>query len=506
MMEGTAGVVSAPFFSPDSRWIAFAANGTLNKLAVSGGTPIKICTLPLGDDALGFIGGTWAADERIIFAPAFNSGLWEVAASGGTPRLLLGTDVAKDLVAATHPQVLPNGKGILFTSVPGKARTAEDENIAVLERGATEPRVLIEGGSHGVYLPTGQIVYGHGGKLFAVGFDLARLTVIGSAVPVVEGVHVAPPDALYSVSRNGTLVFVPAMKVDKPRLFLLDRKGNRRSITDGTNVPEALAISPDGKTVVARVTAANDDLWTFDINRGSALRLTFEPGDEIYPQWTPDGTRIAYGTRTGTIYWRPADGSGQREELSRGEFARYPSSFSPDGKWLAIVENTATRNRDIWILPIGGGDRQPIAFETTDADEWSPKFSPNGRWIAYVSNESGTTEIYVKPFSGSGGRRRITSDGGQLPIWSRDGRELFFVKAGALMSVGINDDGNTSTTEHVVIEKNAIGDELCSAAQGYDIMPDGQHFLMCLVPPSATPPHYAVIVNWFEEVKRRTMQ
>lgn len=504
IMDGTDDV-AAPFFSPDSKWIAFASNGTLNKLpVVGGGSPVSICTLPVGDDALGFIGGTWAADGRIIFVPGFNAGLWEVPAGGGTPKLVLATD-ASNRVAATHPQVLPNGKGVLFTSVPGTAGTEDDENISILEPKASKPRVLIQGGSNGLYLPTGHLVYGHAGKLFAIRFNLARLAVVGTAVPVVQAIQKAPPDALYSVSENGTLIFVPAMKVDNRRLFLVDRKGNRRPITDGSNLPEALSVSPDGKTVVARVIAANDDLWTFDINRGTASRLTFEPGDEIYPVWTPDGKRIAYGTRTGSIYWRPADGSGQREELSHGNFPRYPSSFSPDGKWLAIVENTP-RGRDIWILPIGGLDRKPVAFATTEADEWAPKFSPNGRLIAYVSNESGTIEIYVKSFSGPGGRRRITSNGGQVPVWSRNGRELFFVRDGALMSVGMDANGAPSTAEHVVISADALADQLYSKASMYDVMPDGQHFVMSLVPTATLPPHYELVTNWFEEVKRLTAQ
>jgi serine/threonine protein kinase/Tol biopolymer transport system component len=503
ILDGSAGA-AGPFFSPDSRWIAFAANHTLKKVPVSGGSPTKICNVIVTDDSLGFLGGAWSPDGRIVFVPGFNSGLWEVPATGGTPKLLLATDVSKDRVAVTHPQVLPDGKGILFTSVPNKARDWDDERIAVLEPGASEPRIVVQGGSNARYLPTGHLVYGHAGSLVAVRFNLARLAVEGTAVPVVRSVHPGFPDPLYSVSENGTLIYVPWMKVANPRLFVMDRKGNRRAITDGSENPEDLAVSPDGKTIVARVVAANDDLWTFDTIRGTPLRLTFEPGDEIYPQWTPDGKRIAYGTRTGTIYWRRADGSGQREELSKGKFPRYPSSFSPDGKWLAIVEATINRGRDIWIIPIGGGDRKPIPFETTDADEWSPKFSSDGRFIAYVSNESGTTEIYIRPFGGSGGRRRITSSGGLLPVWSRTGRELFFVRGATLMSVGIDANGNASTSEHLVLDTAATGDVLDSKATVYDVMPDGQHFVISLAPPSTTPPYYELIVNWFEEVNRLT--
>ena len=179
-----------------------------------------------------------------------------------------------------------------------------------------------------------------------------------------------------------------------PRLALVDRKGSVRPITDGSGYPQEFSLSPDGRSVAADVVAVNNDVWTYDVAHGTPLRLTFEPGDEVFPQWTADGTRIAFGTRTGKMFWKLADGTGEREEISRGEYPRYPGSFSPDGKMLAFVEIHPSRQRDIWLMPLNG-DRRAQPFQTTDADEWAPKFSPDGHRVAYASNETGRDEVYV---------------------------------------------------------------------------------------------------------------
>ena len=518
LLAGTEDGVG-PFFSPDSQWVAFAAAGSLKKIPLSGGAPVEICNLSTVQGGTnGFFGGDWGANGRILFIPNFNGGMWTVSADGGKPELLLKTDFDKDRVAYTDPQFLPGNKGVLFTLVPGKARIADDDDIAVLEPGATEPRILVHGGQNPRYLPTGHLVYGHGGSLLAVTFDLSRLAVTGMAVPALEGVEGGIAGVLYSVSDSGILVYQQQQPLAKSKLVRIDRRGKFQPLTDAVDLPQDLAVSPDGRAVAARVVATNDDIWIFDLARGAPLRLTFEPGDEVSPQWSPDGSRVAYGTRIGKLFWKSVDGSGQREELTRGDSPRYPSSFSPDGKWLAFVEENPSRRRDIWILPLAG-DRTPQSFQATEADEWSPKFSPDGRWIAYVSNESGHDEIYLRPFgsnagvpgepaSGSlgwsqGGRRRITSNGGGWPIWARNGKELFFRNGPKLMSVTMDGQGNPLGSEHVVMDTSNLGGfEVAPDGPLYDVVPDGQSFVMSLKTPYSALTHYNVIVNWFEELKR----
>ncbi|HSA93836.1 MAG TPA: protein kinase [Terriglobales bacterium] len=495
-----------PFFSPDSLWIGFNSGNTLKKVPVSGGSPVAICTLPgaFAGGGTGFIGGAWGPDNTIVFIPQFNAGIWTVSAGGGTPRLLLKTDAQKDRIAYLFPQILPDNKGILFTSAPARAMKADEEDIAVLEPGAAEPRILIRGGNNGRYVRTGHLLYARGGALLAVPFDLSRLAVTGTPVSVTGGLETdAVGHSMYSVSADGMLVYEPRSGLKGgPRLAMVDRKGEVRLITDGSDHPLEFSLSPDGRSVVAAVIAVNNDLWTYDVAHGTPLRLTFKPGDEIFPQWTPDGTRVAFGTRVGKIFWKSADGSGEPKEISAGEYPRYPGSFSPDGKTLAFVEIHPSRQRDIWLMPLDG-DRKAQPFQTTDADEWAPKFSPDGRWLAYVSNETGRDEVYVRPVGSPGGRKRISTEGGTWPAWARNGRELFFLKGDKLAAVTLDVQGSPVGREHVVLDAPKFGDlQFQADPPFYDVMPDGEHFVMLLNPQYPSPTHYNIVVHWFEELKQ----
>ena len=242
---------------------------------------------------------------------------------------MLRTDEEKDRIAYTDPHLLPQNKGILFTLVLSQTIRAEDQKVAVLESGATEPRILIEGGSHAQYLPTGHLIYVRAGALLSVPFDVGRLALNGTPTSVIENIEVGLwGNSTYSVSENGTLVYEPRSAVKTGRMLVaVDRKGSIRPITERRNTSNEFSISPNGRYVAARVIAANDDLWTYETANGTPLRLTFEPPDEIFPQWTSDAARIAFGTRTGRMFWKLADGTGKREEISHGEYARYPVPF-----------------------------------------------------------------------------------------------------------------------------------------------------------------------------------
>ena len=248
--------------------------------------------------------------------------------------------------------------------------------------------------------------------------------------------------------------------------------------------------------------AVNNDIWIYDIADGTSNRLTFEPGDEGFPQWTPDGRRIAFGTRIGRMFWKSSDGSGQREEFPAGEFPRFPSSFSPDGKTLAFVEGHPSTKSDIWLMPLDG-DRKPQPFLNTDRDEKAPKFSPDGRWLAYVSDEAGHDEIYIRPIGAEGARKRISTGGGSWPTWNRNGRELFFLRGDKLAAVALDAEMNRVGQERVILDAPKFENLQFQADNAYyDVMPDGEHFVMLLTPKYPSPTHYNVVVNWFEELKR----
>jgi Tol biopolymer transport system component len=283
---------------------------------------------------------------------------------------------------------------------------------------------------------------------------------------------------------------------------MVDRRGEVRPIAARGNYSE-LSISPDGRSLATRVFAVNDDIWTYDIASGAPLRLTFEPLDEIFPRWTADGKRIAFGTRTGTIFWQSSDGAGQRETLTHGEYPRYPVSFSRDGKSLAFVEIHPSRRRDIWLMRLDG-DRQPQPLLTTDADESDAKISPDGQWLAYLSNETGRDELFLRPMGSHGGRKQLSSEGGTAPTWAPNGRELFFVEGDQLAAVTLDGQGNPVGRERVLFRAPTFEDlQFDSENPIYDVMPDGQHFVLLLSPRLSLPKHYDVVLNWFEELKGR---
>ncbi len=498
-IDGTQDARTA-FFSPDSRWIAFANARELQKVAVSGGSPITICTL----SSTGFYGGDWSPDDTIVFVPDYNAGLWTVPARGGTPRPLLETDPEHDRVVYVDPEVLPDGQGVLFTMASGRAIVAQDQDIAVLRPGAHEPQVLVRGGSNARYLPAGQIVYVRAGALLSVGFDLSTLAVTGTPIAVMDGLgRTWSGDANYAVSDNGTLVYEADSGITPGSLLAVaDRKGRVRPISTRANLGE-FSISPNGRSIAARLFAINDDIWIYNVATGTPVRLTAEPRDEIFPTWTSDAVRIAFGTRTGKIFWEPADGSEPREQLSQGDYPRYPASFSPDGKSMAFVEIHPSRQRDIWTMALDG-DRRARPLLTSDADEWGPRFSPDGHWLAYVSNETGRDEIFIRPVGSAGGRKRLSSEGGVAPTWAPSGRELFFIEADTLCVVDLDSDGNPIGRDRVLMTVPTFeGLEFDPETSGYDVMPDGEHFVFNLGPPPSAPTHYNVVLNWFEELRTR---
>ncbi len=499
-IDGTDGATTA-FFSPDSEWIAFDKGSALQKTAVSGGSPVTICTL----SGTGFFGGDWGADNTIVFVPDYNGGLWTVSANGGTPQPLLKTDGEKDRVSLSDPQFLPGGKGVLFTMASGHAVTADEQDVAILDPNETEPRILIRGASHPRYLSTGHVVYVHGGALLAVAFDRSKLAVTGTPVSVVEGLGKTwSGDTDYSISDNGTLVYQADAGLKTGSLFVLvDRKGNVQPMSIRRGNYSEFSLSPSGRSIVTRVFAVNDDIWTYDVASGAPLRFTFEPLDEIFPQWTADETRIAFGTRTGTIFWKSADGSGPREELTHGAYPRYPTSFSRDGKRMAFVEIHPSRRGDIWLMPLDG-DRQPEPLLATDANERDARFSPDGQWLAYVSDETGRDEVFIRPLATRGGRKQLSSDGGTMPAWSANGRELFFARGAQVAVVTLDGQGNPVGRDRVLFPVPRFEDlEFDSENPLYDVMPDGEHFVFPLEQ-SSSPTHYNIVLNWFEELKAKS--
>jgi serine/threonine protein kinase/Tol biopolymer transport system component len=498
-IAGTEGA-TRPFFSPDGQWIGFVANGKLKKVAATGGAPVTL------SDAPNFFGATWGPNDTIVFSPRFESGLWQVTASGGTVQPLTTPDQKRGEVGHQWPEFLPGGNAVLLTVALETAPTWDDSLIEVQLLNTGERRVLIQGGTNPHYLATGHLVYIRAGTLMAAPFDLKGLDVTGPAVPVLEGVAEGYTGlGQFSVSRLGSLAYIPGT-IEGNQLVWMDRNGSNQTLPAPSRNYIQPRLSPDGRKIAIRIAQLNCDTMVYDIARGSLTRLTLD-GDNHSPVWTPDGKRITYASRKKDAYhlfWKPADGSGPEEQLTQNEDNLGPSSsmvWSPDDRVLAFIEAGPQSGRGIWLLR-PDGDRIPQPFLQDAFNEGSPFFSPDGRWLGYVSDQSGRNEVYVQPFPGPGAKWQISTDGGTEPAWTRNGREITYRNGGKMMAVEVATQPAFTASKPKLLFETA--NNFNGPGANYDVSADGQRFLMIKEDEQvATATQINVVLNWFEELKQK---
>jgi len=495
-VRGTEGGVD-PFFSPDGKWLGFmsgafpsagvisVAEGKLKKVPIGGGPPTTLCEAANR-------GASWGPDDTIVFAPNATAGLFRVSAAGGTPEPL--TKLAPTERSHRWPFLLPGGKAVLFSIQPVGA-SYDDALMAVRSLDTGEQRIVARGGSSPIYLPTGHIVFGRAGTLMAMPFDLRRLDATGPAVPILEGVSMnTGTGAAQFATAAGSIVYIPgAVSESRRALLWVDRRGIARPVGLDPRPFSDIALSPDGLRIAIAISSVNSDIWVYEIARGALRRVTFSPGLDATPIWTPDGRRITFnGIRSGPmeIFQTPFDGNGSEERLiDAGAANAQARSWHPSGKWLAY-----DLAGDIHVLPMTA-DRKPTAFLATQFVEAFPAFSPDGRWIAYQSNETGRYEVYVQPFPGPGGKWQVSSDGGTRPKWLRNGRELLFRSGNRMMAAPIQPGVTFATGAPRVLFEGQY-------APPYDVTADGA-FLMVRDEQLADPTHLRLVLNWFDDVKRR---
>jgi eukaryotic-like serine/threonine-protein kinase len=493
-IPGTEGALN-PFFSPDGQWLGFFAGGKLKKVSVSGGS-----ALTLGVAAP--VGASWDGHGVIAFTSIAAGVLQQVSDGGGTPQPL--TRLEKSELGHRWPEFLPGGNALLFAAVPNL-------EVAVQSIGTGERRNLV-GGTQPRYAPSGHLVYVQGGSLMAVPFDSQRLAITGTAVPVVDGVRQSGGGAAhYSISATGSLVYVPGSSVGfqgvpmfQRRLVWVNRSGVEQPLAAPSHAYLFPRLSPDGRRVAVAIYEQETQVWLYDLDRDTLTRLTFEGNGNANPVWTPDGKRIAFQSNkegTANVFWQLADGSGGLERLTPSGYIHVPNSWSPDGQLLAFIENNPTTGNDIWVLRMG--DRKAQPFLVTPFNEGAPSFSSDGRWLAYVSNESGRPEIYVQPYPGPGGKWQISTEGGTEPVWSRNGRELFYRSGDKMMAVDITTQpGFYAGKPRMLFEGQYVPSPF--TAPTYDVAPDGQRFLMLKANEQAqAPAQINVVLNWFEELKQK---
>jgi serine/threonine-protein kinase len=400
----------------------------------------------------------------------------------------------------------------------------------VLDLATREQKILIRGGGLARYVPTGHLVYGvsPAGPLRAVAFDLRRLEVVGTPVPVLDQVMTATN---MSLALDGTLVYVAGGVQAAPTNMLVwvDRQGREEPLKAPPRVYYYPRLSPDGTRVALDVSGGERDIWIWDFARETLTRLTFDPQVDSHPAWTPDGQRLVFrSTRSGpsNLFWQAADGTGAVERLTENpNNQQFPSAFSPDGTRLVFREETTTTGADLMVLALEAARRPPPPAQgvggsggnstsnvrplvQTMFDELNGEISPDGRWLAYQSDESGRDEIYVRPFpDAERGRWQISTGGGNRPLWARSGKELFYLAPGVAMMSASVDGGSTFRAGNPArLFEGRYLMTLNAAGRTYDVSPDGQRFLMIKVgdgsDQTAAPASLVVVQNWHEELKR----
>ncbi len=506
-LSGTEGARD-PFFSPDGEWIAFFADAKLKKVSVTGGAAVTLC------DAAGARGGTWTEDGTIFFTPTFQPGvgLSRVSSAGGTPQTLTTPDAASQEVSHRWPQALPGGKAVLYTAGIGLGNY-EDASLVVHTLEGDTRKVLHRGGYHGRYLPSGHLVFIHEGTLFAAPFDLDRLELSGQPVPAIAGVTTNPntAGAEFAFSHDGTLVYQRGEGFAVP-IQWMDREGKLQPLRGAPDHYDTIRFSPDGRRLALDIIDKNWDVWVYEWGRDTLSRLTFDPGEDRFPVWTPDGRRIAFSSTradqaTRNLYWQRADGTGEAEALTESKNPQVPTSWHPSGGFLAFGEINPQTSQDILILPLTGDEGsgwkpgKPMVFLNGPFFEAEAAFSPDGRWLAYMSNESGRNEVYVRPFPGSGGKWQVSTAGGRLPRWSRSRRELFYPgEDGRIMVAAYTVEGDLFRAEKPRVWSPRVV-PMRFSNRNYDLHPDGER-LAVRDQAEATRDKIVLIQNFFDELRR----
>ena len=487
-----------PAFSPDGQWIVFnSADQKLVKVSILGGAPEVLCLIQ-GQTR----GITWCEDNTILFG-VVSDAIFRVPATGGTPVAVTTLDSTSGEISHRFPQLLPDGKTVIFTIKQNNITTFDDAIIATQRIGTGERKILVRGGTFGKYLPTGHLIYLRSNTVYTVPFNAERLEVSGSPALIEEGcwTNSGSGTAHIDVSKNGTLVFAPSTAdamLNNNSVAWMDRKGTMHPLIDTLRGYTTAALSPDGKKIAVGINAANNDIWVYHIARGLLTRLTFGGGNNDFPIWSPDSKYVIYSAEKGkfpNIFRKPWDGGGNEERLSSSPKTQIANSFTPDGKTLSFDQDG-----DIWILPLDpngiSSEQKPSPFVQTPANEGGGLFSPDGRWLAYMSNESGKNEVYVSAFPKHAGKWQISNGGGAGMIWSRNGKELFFQNGSSLMVVDVK---AAATFDYSVPRK------LCDVPASVfiqDISLDGKQFLVTILhSQQSTLQRLEVVTEWFEKVK-----
>jgi Tol biopolymer transport system component len=486
-----------PFWSPDSRYVAFFADDKLKTVDVSGGPPVTVA------DASALLPGSWSRDGVILFTGS-SGRLYGVPASGGTPSPVTSLDAGSGDTAHASPFFLPDGRHFLYLAVGRTTAGPNEPRAGVCRLPRLAEAKAAHGGRRERHVRAGHLIFLRQSTLMAQPFEVADLKLTGNALTIAEEVQIGRTLGLrgaFSVSETGVLAYQPGSAEVRSQLLWLDRGGRPIGPVGGPTDYGDIWLSPDAKHVVGTVFdlgTLSRDIWRTDLESGMRTRVTFGAADEESAIWSPDGSRVVFCARPKgpyDLYQKASNGVGADELLVEDGVNKLPTDWSPDGRFVLYYRtaNAASRQNDIWVLPLFG-NRQPHPFLQTPFNEAQGRFSPDGRWVAYTSAEGGGSEIYVAPFPSAAGKWRVSTDGGAWPQWRRDGREIFYVQSGnKLMAAAV--DGRGSVFK-VGPARRLFEPGWKSFGNPCVASPDGQRFLvnMLVEEPSAVP--ITLVVNW----------
>jgi hypothetical protein len=484
--------------------IGFFADGKMRKVAAGGGSVTTICEAPQGR------GGSWGADGKILFAPGSRTGIFEVSAEGGEPRALTVVDPT---VHSTHrwPAVLPGGDHFLFLAASHASPRGSQTGIHIARITGGQPRMITASDAKPI-LSAGKLLFLREGTLLAQSFDFTQAALVGEAVRLAEGVRYRGRSwsGVFSASRRDVLAFEIGPRDLDTRSIWIDRLGNEEGILGEGGLHWDLRVSPQGDRVAVAVGSPEPDLWIYELDREVRSGLNLETTFNRAPVWSPDGERLAYAGMRGNgqldMFVVSSRGEGGSELLLESDLDQVPTSWSPDGRWLAFDQGPPGAT-EVWVMSLDGGE-EPFPFVQTPPWVGDGQFSPDGRWLLHTSRESGLDQVYVSPFPGPGSRWQVSASGGASNgRWSPRGDTIFFGTSQAmLMEVDVRrrkKDGGLDVGMPRMLFSYRDDDSVFRGYNGfYDVVGDGERFILGQGPEREQDQGLIMlVVPWFAEIE-----
>ncbi len=492
-----------PFWSPDSREVAFFVPGKLKRIVASGGPPQTVC------DAVSGRGGAWSPEGVIVFTPTSTQPLLRVSASGGTPEPASKLDFSHSENSHRWPSFLPDGKHFLFWA--RSSRGLQENVLYSGELGSLQAKPLTKSDSMAVFA-SGYLLFLRDQTLMAQRFNPRRIEPLGEPLPIAEHVSVngATARPLFSASQTGTLIFQTGDASAGWSLLWLDRDGIQAGSIRQMDRFLTATLSPVGKRLGVMIFAGAQgigDIWVFDLARGTSTRLTFGGFTHSNPAWSFDGKTIFYSSNPkgmSHIYAKSADGSGpERVVLETNDIVEVPAASTADGRFLVYYRREQDKNDNTfhtWALPLSGNGK-PFSVASTAFDENGVALSPDGKWMTYQTNETGRREIYITAFPTGGAKWQVSTNGGTSAKWRRDGKELFFLDpSDKMVAVDVNTSGGAVHlgVPHALFQTVGVQREYGP----FDVSADGKKFLVNSGNVKEGSDPFTLVQNWPEELKK----